>query len=189
MPNYSSRDFKPGLKILIDGDPYTILESQFSKPGKGQAFNKLRIRNLKNGKVLEKTVKIGVSLEQADVIVREMQYLYSDGHQWHFMDVKSFEQIAASLEAIQDSKQWLKEEYTCSVTLWNNQIILVEPPNFIETRVTKTDPGLKGDTAQGGVKPAQIETGASIKVPLFIDQGELIKVDTRTGQYVSRVKG
>ena len=105
------------------------------------------------------------------------------------MDVKSFEQIAASLEAIQDSKQWLKEEYTCSVTLWNNQIILVEPPNFIETRVTKTDPGLKGDTAQGGVKPAQIETGASIKVPLFIDQGELIKVDTRTGQYVSRVKG
>jgi elongation factor P len=189
MPNYSSRDFKPGLKILIDGDPYTILESQFSKPGKGQAFNKLRIKNLKNGKVLEKTVKIGVSLEQADVIVREMQYLYSDGHQWHFMDVKSFEQIAASLEAIQDSKQWLKEEYTCSVTLWNNQIILVEPPNFIETRVTKTDPGLKGDTAQGGVKPAQIETGASIKVPLFIDQGELIKVDTRTGQYVSRVKG
>ena len=189
MPNYSSRDFKPGLKILIGGDPYTILESQFSKPGKGQAFNKLRIKNLKNGKVLEKTVKIGASLTQADVTVREMQYLYNDGHQWHFMDVKSFEQIAASLEAIQDSKQWLKEEYTCSVTLWNNQIILVEPPNFIETRVTKTDPGLKGDTAQGGVKPAQIETGASIKVPLFIDQGELIKVDTRTGQYVSRVKG
>jgi len=189
MPVYSSSDFKPGLKILIDGDPYTILESQFSKPGKGQAFNKLRIKNLKNGKVLEKTVKIGASLTQADVTVREMQYLYSDGHQWHFMDVKSFEQIAASLEAIQDSKQWLKEEYTCSVTLWNNQIILVEPPNFIETRVTKTDPGLKGDTAQGGVKPAQIETGASIKVPLFIDQGELIKVDTRTGQYVSRVKG
>ncbi len=189
MPVYSSSDFKPGLKILIDGDPYTILESQFSKPGKGQAFNKLRIRNLKNGKVLEKTVKIGVNLEQADVTVREMQYLYSDGHQWHFMDVKSFEQITASLEAIQDSKQWLKEDYTCSVTLWNNQIILVEPPNFIETRVTKTDPGLKGDTAQGGVKPAQIETGANIKVPLFIDQGELIKVDTRTGQYVSRVKG
>ena len=124
--------------------------------------------------MLEKTVKIGTSLTQADVTVREMQYLYSDGHQWHFMDVKSFEQITASLEAIQDSKQWLKEDYTCSVTLWNNQIILVEPPNFIETRVTKTDPGLKGDTAQGGVKPAQIETGASIKVPLFIDQGELI---------------
>ena len=189
MPVYSSSDFKPGLKILIDGDPYTILESQFSKPGKGQAFNKLRIKNLKNGKVLERTVKIGASLTQADVTVREMQYLYSDGHQWHFMDVKSFEQITASLEAIQDSKRWLKEDYTCSVTLWNNQIILVEPPNFIETRVTKTDPGLKGDTAQGGVKPAQIETGASIKVPLFIDQGELIKVDTRTGQYVSRVKG
>ena len=189
MSTYSSSDFKPGLKILIHGDPYTILESEFSKPGKGQAFNKLRIKNLKNGKVLERTVKIGASLTQADVTVREMQYLYSDGHQWHFMDVKSFEQITASLEAIQDSKQWLKEDYTCSVTLWNNQIILVEPPNFIETRVTKTDPGLKGDTAQGGIKPAQIETGASIKVPLFIDQGELIKVDTRTGQYVSRVKG
>ncbi len=189
MSNYSSRDFKPGLKILIDGDPYTIVESEFSKPGKGQAFNKLRIKNLKNGKVLEKTVKIGASLEQADVIVREMQYLYSDGHQWHFMDVKSFEQIAALSEAILDAKQWLKEDYTCSVTMWNNQIILVEPPKFIEIRVTKTDPGLKGDTAQGGVKPAQIETGANIKVPLFIDQGELIKVDTRTGQYVSRVKG
>ncbi len=189
MSTYSSSDFKPGLKILIHGDPYTIVESEFSKPGKGQAFNKLRIKNLKNGKVLEKTVKIGASLTQADVTVREMQYLYNDGHQWHFMDVQSFEQITASPEAILDSKQWLKEDYTCSVTLWNNQIILVEPPNFIETRVTKTDPGLKGDTAQGGVKPAQIETGASIKVPLFIDQGELIKVDTRTGQYVSRVKG
>jgi elongation factor P len=189
MSTYSSSDFKPGLKILIHGDPYTILESEFSKPGKGQAFNKLRIKNLKNGKVLEKTVKIGASLTQADVTVREMQYLYNDGHQWHFMDVQSFEQITASLEAILDSKQWLKEDYTCLVTLWNNQVILVEPPNFIETRVTKTDPGLKGDTAQGGVKPAQIETGASIKVPLFIDQGELIKVDTRTGQYVSRVKG
>jgi elongation factor P len=189
MPTYSSSDFKPGLKILIHGDPYTIVESEFIKPGKGQAFNKLRIKNLKNGKVLEKTVKIGASLTQADVTVREMQYLYNDGHQWHFMDVQSFEQITASPEAILDSKQWLKEDYTCSVTLWNNQVILVEPPNFIETRVTKTDPGLKGDTAQGGVKPAQIETGASIKVPLFIDQGELIKVDTRTGQYVSRVKG
>ena len=105
------------------------------------------------------------------------------------MDVKSFEQVAALSEAILDSKQWLKEDYTYSVMLWNNRVILVEPPNFIETRVTKTNPGLKGDTAQGGVKSAQIETGASIKVPLFIDQGELIKVDTRTGQYVSRVKG
>ena len=189
MSTYKSGDFKPGLKILIDGQPYTILESEFNKPGKGQAFNKLKVKNLRNGKVLEKTVKIGGSLEQADVILRDMQYLYTDGNLWHFMDMKSYEQLATTVEAIQSSQEWFKEEAICTVTLWNNEVILVEPPNFIEVKVVKTDPGLRGDTAQGGFKPAQIETGAKVRIPLFINQGERIKVDTRTGEYVSRVKG
>ena len=117
-----------------------------------------------------------------------MQYLYNDGNQWHFMDIKSYEQFQVSLEVIQNIKQWLKEEVICTVTLWNNELILVEPPKFIEVVVVKTDPGLRGDTAQGGGKPAKIDTGAKLTVPLFINQGERIKVDTRTGEYVSRVK-
>jgi|TARA_B100001105_G_scaffold190544_1_gene154775 elongation factor P len=188
MSTYSSSDFRSGLKVLIDGQPYTILESEFNKPGKGQAFNKLKLKNLKNGKVLEKTVKIGVSLEQADVVLRDMQYLYNDGNQWYFMDMESYEQFPASLEAVQNLKQWLKEEAICIATLWNNELITLEPPNFIEVKVIKTDPGLRGDTTQGAFKPAQIETGAKLRVPLFINQDEYIKVDTRTGEYVSRVK-
>ena len=188
MPNYNSSDFRSGLKVLINDQPHTILESEFNKPGKGQAFNKLKLKNLKNGKVLEKTVKIGVSLEQADVILKDMQYLYNDGNQWHFMDIESYEQFQISLEVIQNIEQWLKEEVICTVTLWNNELISVAPPNFIEAVVVKTDPGLRGDTAQGGVKPARIDTGATLRVPLFVNQGERIKVDTRTGEYVSRVK-
>ena len=138
---------------------------------------------------LEKTIKIGNSLEKADVQTRDMQFLYSDGEQYHFMDSESYEQIAISKDTIGEVKIWLKEESVCNITLWNDGAIGVDPPNFIESRIIKTDPGLKGDTAQGGVKPAEIETGANIKVPLFIDEGEIIKVDTRTGDYVSRVKG
>ena len=160
----------------------------FHKPGKGQAFNKLKLKNLKNGRILEKTVKIGVSLEAADVNIREMQYLYNDGQNWHFMDTETYDQLAISEGTIEEIKNWLTEEANCNVTLWNGQAISVEPPNKIEVKVTKTEPGLRGDTAQGGVKPAEIATGATIKVPLFIDEGELIRVDTRTGEYLSRVK-
>jgi elongation factor P len=188
MVAYSSGDFKNGLKVLIDGEPFSIVGSEFHKPGKGQAFNKLKLKNLKNGRVLEKTVKIGASLEAADVNIREMQYLYNDGQNWHFMDVETYDQLAAPIEIIEEMKDWLIEEANCNVTLWNGQVISVEPPNNIEVRVTKTEPGLKGDTAQGGVKPAEIASGAIIKVPLFIDEGELIRVDTRTGEYLSRVK-
>ncbi|MDG2228928.1 MAG: elongation factor P [Gammaproteobacteria bacterium] len=188
MASYSSSDFKNGLKVLIDGEPFNIIDTEFHKPGKGQAFNKIKLKNLKNGKVLEKTIKIGSSLEKADVLTREMQFLYSDGDQFHFMDSESYEQIAISKETIGEIKIWLKEESVCNITLWNERAIDVEPPIFIESRIIKTDPGLKGDTAQGGVKPAEIETGANIKVPLFVDEGEIIKVDTRTGEYVSRVK-
>ena len=188
MVAYSSADFKNGLKVLIDGEPFSIVESGFHKPGKGQAFNKLKLKNLKNGRILEKTVKIGVSLEAADVNIREMQYLYNDGQNWHFMDIETYDQLAISEGTIEGIKKWLTEEANCNVTLWNGQAISVEPPNNIEVKVTKTEPGLRGDTAQGGVKPAEIATGATIKVPLFIDEGEVIRVDTRTGEYLSRVK-
>jgi len=188
MANYNTNEFKSGLKILIDGDPCAIVENEFVKPGKGQAFNRVKIRNLKTGRVVDRTYKSGESVEAADVVEISLQYLYNDGELWHFMDQSSYEQHAATAAAVADARQWLKEEDVCQVTLWNDQPLLVAPPNFVELKITQTDPGLKGDTAQGGVKPAELETGATVRVPLFVEEGELIKVDTRSGEYVSRVK-
>ncbi|UCG71289.1 MAG: elongation factor P [Chromatiales bacterium] len=188
MASYSTNEFRSGLKILIDGDPCTIIENEFVKPGKGQAFNRVKIRNLKTGRVVDRTYKSGESVEAADVLETDLQYLYNDGELWHFMDESTFEQIAASEAAVADAKQWLKEQDVCQVTLWNGQPLLVAPPNFVELKIVRTDPGLRGDTAQGGVKPAELETGATVRVPLFIEEGEVIRVDTRSGEYVSRVK-
>jgi elongation factor P len=188
MASYNTSEFRSGLKLLIDGDPCTIIENEFVKPGKGQAFSRVKIRNLKTGRVVDRTYKSGESVEAADVVEYEMQYLYSDGDQWHFMDPQSFEQYAAGEAAVADAARWLKEEDTCSVILWNNSPLLVEPPNFVELTIVETDPGLRGDTAQGGVKPARLETGASVRVPLFIEEGEVIRINTRTAEYVSRVK-
>ena len=188
MANYNTSEFKSGLKILIDNDPCTIVENEFVKPGKGQAFNRVRIRNLKTGRTLDRTFKSGESVEAADVMELEMQYLYSDGDMWHFMEPESYDQYAAGESAVADAKLWLKEEDICIITLWNGQPLLVEPPKFVELKIARTDPGLRGDTAQGGIKPATLETGAVVKVPLFIEEGELIKVDTRNKEYVSRVK-
>jgi elongation factor P len=188
MATYNTNEFRSGLKLLIDGDPCSIIENDIVKPGKGQAFNRVKIRNLKTGRVVDRTYKSGESVEAADVVENEMQYLYNDGDQWHFMDPASYEQYEADAAAVTEAKQWLKEEDICSVTLWNNTPLLVDPPNFVELKIVETDPGLKGDTAQGGIKPARLETGASVRVPLFVEEGELIKVNTRTGEYVSRVK-
>jgi len=188
MASYSTNEFKNGLKVMIDGDPCTILDCDFVKPGKGQAFTRVKIRNLKTGRVVERTYKSGESVESADVLDVEMQYLYSDGEHWHFMDPQSFEQQAAEESAVADSKQWLKEQDTVVVTLYNGAPLSVTPPNFVVLEVTDTDPGLKGDTSGGGGKPATLETGAVVRVPLFIQIGELIKVDTRSGEYVSRAK-
>jgi len=189
MASYSTNEFRGGLKILIDGDPCTIVENEFVKPGKGQAFNRVRIKNLKTGRVVDKTFKSGDSVEAADVVDQDLQYLYTDGEHWHFMFPDTFEQVGADETAVGDAKQWLKEQDTCVVTLWNGQPLLVAPPNFVELKIVETDPGLRGDTAQGGTKPAKLETGAVVRVPLFIEEGEVIKVDTRSGAYVSRVKG
>ena len=188
MASYNTSEFKSGLKIMLDGDPHNIVENEFVKPGKGQAFNRVKVKNLKNGRVNEKTFKSGEKVEAADVLDTELQFLYADGEYWHFMDEVSYDQVQADAVAVGDNSQWLKEQDKCNVILWNGQPISVEPPNFVSLAVAETDPGLKGDTAQGGVKPATLETGAVVRVPLFIEIGDVLKVDTRTGEYVSRAR-
>jgi elongation factor P len=187
MANYSTNEFKGGLKVMLDGDPCSIVENELVKPGKGQAFNRVKLRNLMTGRVDERTFKSGESLEGADVMELAMEYLYTDGDMWYFMQTDgSFEQYAVEKKALGDTAKWLKEQVSYTVTLWNDNAIQITPPNFIELEVTETDPGLKGDTAQGGSKPASLSSGAVVRVPLFINEGEVLKVDTRTGGYVSR---
>jgi elongation factor P len=188
MGNYSTNEFRSGLKVMLDGDPCSILDNEFVKPGKGQAFNRVKLRNLKTGRVLEKTFKSGESIEGADVLDMDMQYLYNDGDFWYFMEPDTFEQHQATETAVGDAQLWLKEQDTCMVTLYNGSPLSVTPPIHVELEIIETDPGLRGDTAQGGSKPAKLVTGATVKVPLFLDQGDLIKVDTRTGEYQGRAK-
>ena len=166
-----------------------MLEAEFVKPGKGQAFTRVKLRNLISGRVWERTLKSGVSMEAADVIDRDYDYLYSDGSSWHFMSTDgNYDQIEASAEVVGSSQQYLVEQARCQITFWDNRPISVVPPNFVNLMVTDTDPGLKGDTAQGGNKPATVETGAVFNVPLFVEIGDVLRVDTRTGEYVNRVK-
>ena len=188
MANLNTNELKNGVKIMVDDAPSTILECEFVKPGKGQAFTRLKIRNLKTGRVVERTYKANDTFLAADVADVDMQYLYNDGEFWHFMVPDTFEQYAVSEANVADSRLWLKEQDTCVVTLWNNDVIAILPPTFVELAVTDTDPGLKGDTSGGGGKPATLETGAVVRVPLFIKIGDILKVDTRKGEYVSRAK-
>jgi elongation factor P len=188
MANYNTSEFRSGLRIILDNDPCVIVENEFVKPGKGQAFSRVRIRNLKTGRTVDKTFRSGESVEAADVKDADMQYLYSDGEFWHFMVPDTFEQYAADAKAVAEAKPWLKEQDLCQVTLWNNSPLVVSPPNFVELQIVRTDPGIRGDTASGGVKPAELSTGAVVRVPLFVEEGEVVRVDTRSGEYVSRVK-
>jgi elongation factor P len=188
MASYSTNEFKGGLKIILDSDPYTIVENEFVKPGKGQAFSRVKVRNLVTGRVIEKTFRSGESVEAADVFETDAQYLYTDGEEWHFMNNETFEQYACSETAMVEAVKWIKEEDMCHLTLWNGEPLSVQPPNFTELRVVETDPGLRGDTSGSGGKPATLETGAVVRVPLFVQEQEMVKVDTRTGDYVSRVK-
>ncbi|WP_025739558.1 elongation factor P [Salinivibrio socompensis] len=188
MASFSTNEFRGGMKIMLDNEPCVITENEFVKPGKGQAFNRVKIRKLISGKVLEKTFKSGDTVEAADVIEVDMDYLYTDGEFFHFMNNETFEQIAANESAVGENVKWLVENNTCTLTLWNGDPIVVMPPNFVELEVTETDPGLKGDTQGTGGKPATLITGAVVRVPLFIQIGEVLKVDTRSGEYVSRVK-
>jgi len=188
MASYRTSEFKSGLKIMLNGEPHHIVENEFVKPGKGQAFSRVRVRNIKTGRVVEKTFKSGASVEAADVFETEVQYLYNDGEFWHFMHPESYEQYSISSESVGDAALWMKDEGICSMTLFNGEPLSVLPPNFVELKITDTDPGLRGDTSGGGGKPAKLETGATVRVPLFIQNEEIIKIDTRTGEYVSRVK-
>ncbi len=188
MSSYSTNEFKTGMRIIIDGDPFSIVENEMVKPGKGQAFSRVKIRNLKSGRTIERTFKSGDTVEAADVADIDMQFLYSDGEFFHFMVPENFEQHAVNKNVVGDNAQWLKDGTVCIVTLWNNVAIVVTPPAHIELKVVETDPGLRGDTATGGQKPAKLETGAVVRVPLFINEGETIRIDTRTGDYISRAK-
>jgi elongation factor P len=186
MASYSTNEFKSGLKVMLDGDPAAIVDNEFVKPGKGQAFNRVRIRNLKTGRVIERTFKSGETIEAADVVDVEMQFLYNDDQFWHFMNPVTYEQLAADKNAVGDNAKWLKEQDVCIITLWNGVPLAVEPPNTVTLKIVETDPGVRGDTSGGGGKPATLETGAVVRVPLFVQNGEAIKVNTRTGEYVSR---
>ena len=188
MASYGMNDVKNGMKILVNNEPSVITDTEYVKPGKGQAFTRVRYRFIKSGRTVELTMKATDSLEAADVVDTDMNFLYSDGEYWHFMQPETFEQVQADAAGIGETKNWLKGEEACVVTLWNGTPIQVTPPNFVELKIVETDPGVKGDTAGTGGKPATLETGAVVRVPLFVGQEEIIKVDTRTGEYVSRVK-
>jgi elongation factor P len=188
MASYGMNDVKNGMKIIVDGQPCVIVDTDYVKPGKGQAFTRVRYRNIKTGRVVEMTMKSTDSVEAADVVDTDMQYLYNDGEFWHFMQPETFEQHTADKNVVGDAAQWIKGEETCVVTLWNGSPLSITPPNFVELKIIETDPGVRGDTSGGGGKPAKLETGAVVRVPLFVGQDEVIKVDTRTGEYFSRVK-
>ena len=187
MANYSTNEFKPGLRVMVDNEPCIMIDIEFVKPGKGQAFSRVKLRSIRTQRVWERTFKSGESLESADIVERDMEYLYTDDEFWYFMATDgSFEQLGASREALGDTIKWLKEQVEYEVTLYNDAVVSVSAPNFVELDVIETDPGLKGDTAQGGTKPATLRTGAVVRVPLFIVQGEKLRIDTRSGEYVSR---
>lgn len=186
MATVSTNDFRNGLKIMLDGEPCTILDNQFVRPGKGQAFSKTKVLYLLTGRTVEKTFKGGDSVERADVHETDMEYLYTDGEFWYFMDSDTFEQVSADKNAVGDFAKYLIEQDKCQITLWNGSPISITPPNFVVLEVTDTDPGLKGDTSGGGSKPATMHTGAVIRVPLFVNIGDKLKIDTRSNEYVSR---
>ena len=183
----STADFKNGMGLKINGKYYTIVEFQHVKPGKGGAFVRYKIRDLKSGRVIDQTCNAGTKFENVQLITKEMQYLYNDGDSFYFMDNETYEQIPVSADFIGDSVKWFKENDNCQLLYADTELLGVQPPMFIEVEITETDPGFKGDTVQGGTKPATIETGAVIQVPMYLNQGEIIKVDTRDGKFVSRV--
>ena len=188
MANYSTNELKSGAKVMFDSEPHMVLENEYVKPGKGQAFNRIKLRNLVTGRVIEHTMKSGKSIESADVQELELQYLYNDGQAWHFMNPKTYQQYSATAAIVDNAKDWLKEQDICTVTLYNDVPLIVAPPNFVELKVSQTDLGMRGDTVSGGNKPAELETGAVIRVPLFIEEGDILRIDTRTKSYVNRLK-
>ncbi|MCB9678813.1 MAG: elongation factor P [Alphaproteobacteria bacterium] len=185
---YQTSDIKKGLKVEIDGAPWTVTEFLFVKPGKGVAFTRTRLKNLITGATLERSFRTGEKLEPADVAEHEMQYLYNDGEQYHFMNMETFDQIGVPAKPLGDATKFLVEEMICTVMFFKGAPVGIELPNFVELEITYCEPGVKGNTAQGATKLATLSTGAEVHVPLFVEQGEWLKIDTRDGSYVERVK-
>ena len=183
----SAGDFRNGVTIELEGNVYQIIEFQHVKPGKGAAFVRTKLKNIKNGGVVEKTFRPTEKCPQAHIDRKDMQYLYNDGDLYYFMDVENYEQIALSTDDIGDALKFVKENEMVKVCSHKGSVFAVEPPLFIELEITETEPGFKGDTATGATKPATVETGATVYVPLFVEQNDVIKIDTRTGEYLSRV--
>ena len=184
---YDTSDIRKGLKIMIDGAPYTIVEFQFVKPGKGAAFTRTKMKNLLTGAVLERNLRSGDKLEPADVETKTMQYLYAEAEAFVFMDTTTYDQVGIPKATIGESADYMPENINVEVLFFNDRAVGVTLPNFIEQAIVETDPGFRGDTATGATKPAKISTGATINVPLFINVGDVIKIDTRTGQYLERL--
>lgn len=183
----STSDFKNGMGLKINGKYYTIVEFQHVKPGKGGAFVRYKIKDLQAGRTIDQTCNAGTKFESVQLITKEMQYLYNDGTAYYFMDNETFEQVPVDIDFIGDNTKWLKENDNCLLLYADTELLGVQPPMFIEVEITETDPGFKGDTVQGGTKPATIETGAVIQVPMYLNQGEIVRVDTRDGKFVARV--
>ena len=188
MSQYNTNEFKAGLKILLDGVPCVIVTNEFVKPGKGQAFSRVKLRNLITGRQLERTFKSGETFPAANVREIEMTYLYNDGSEWHFMNEENYEQIAIAKENMKEAYPWLKEQDHCTIVLWNEAPLTVTAPTFVELTVTESAEGVRGDTVSGGSKSVQLETGTEIRVPLFVNKGDIVKIDTRTGEYVGRIR-
>ena len=183
----SAGDFRNGITIEMDNGIFQIVEFQHVKPGKGAAFVRTKLKNIVNGGVVEKSFRPTEKFPQARIDRKEMQYLYADGDLFNFMDTETYEQVALSKDSVGDSLKFVKENELCKVCSHNGSVFAIEPPLFVELQITDTEPGFKGDTATGATKPAIVETGAQVMVPLFVEQGETIKIDTRTGEYLSRV--
>ncbi|MCS6797900.1 MAG: elongation factor P [Myxococcota bacterium] len=184
---YDTSDIRKNLKIQIDGVPFTVIEFQFVKPGKGQAFTRTKLRNMMTGAVIERTFKSGEKLQPADLEERHMQYLYPEGDSYVFMDQTTYEQLSLPAEQLGDGRYYLLDGTVVSVLFFSGKPIGVTPPTFVEMKVVQTEPGFKGDTATGTTKPAKMETGLEVQVPLFVNEGDVLKIDTRTGEYVERV--
>lgn len=187
MATISTADFKNGLGLKINDKYYTIVEFQHVKPGKGGAFVRYKIRDLRSGRVIDQTCNAGTKFENVLLLTKEMQYLYNDGESFYFMDNETYDQVAVPADFIGEKSVWFKENDNAQLLYADTELLGVEPPMFIEAEIIETDPGFKGDTVQGGTKPATIETGATLQVPMYLNQGERIKVDTRDGKFVSRV--
>jgi elongation factor P len=185
---YDTSDIRKGLKIQIDGEPYVVVDFQFVKPGKGTAFTKTRIKNLITGAVLDRTYRSNERLEPANIEEKQMQFLYAEGDNLCFMDNESYEQVYVARDIVAEVALLMPDNLVVSVMLFNDRPVGVTLPNFVELQITKSDPGIRGDTASGATKPAVLSTGAVIQVPLFVEEGEWVRIDTRTGSYVERVK-